>query len=134
MEMVCEFESGARAYLSFHPVSGVLVERAVVHAPNHSFFLNLPVEHSLDEPGALQHYEAGELQTDEPDAAHADESDTGSACAPKVCIAGGFYDENARFFDDIKAGRRPVGDLRSALQSVEIADCMRKRLSNYTKL
>jgi len=55
----------------------------------------------------------------------------------KVCdaecmyIASGFYGENEAFFDDLRAARRPAGDIKSGLQSVEIADCIRHRLPEY---
>ena len=51
----------------------------------------------------------------------------------ELSTAGGFYYENFCFFEDIKAGRKPAGDLRSALQSVEIADCIRNRTLEYSK-
>lgn len=126
VEMICTFESGARAYLSFCPVSGVLLERATVHARDESFFLDLAVENAVDYPGRLVQYRAGRKVLEQPGEATAD--------AAQVFVTGGFYDENAAFFQDIRAGKRPVGDLRSALQAVEIADCMRKRQAEYSKL
>jgi len=45
--------------------------------------------------------------------------------------AGGFYAEDASFFDDLRHGRRPVCDLRSARQSVEVMQCMRERKHEY---
>jgi hypothetical protein len=51
--------------------------------------------------------------------------------ARDLYMASGFYGENASFFDDLRAGRRPCGDIRSGLQSVEIADCLRQRCPEY---
>lgn len=39
--------------------------------------------------------------------------------------------ENASFFDNIIAGIKPVHDLTTALQSVEVAECIRSRRSEY---
>lgn len=124
-EMICTFESGTRAYLNFFPVSGVLLERATVHAFGQSFFLDLAVENAIDYPGRLLQYRSGRKELELSGEAMAD--------AAQVFVTGGFYDENAAFFEAIRAGRRPAGDLRSALQSVEIADCMRKRQAEYQK-
>jgi predicted dehydrogenase len=46
-------------------------------------------------------------------------------------VSNGFYGENAHFFDCIRAGIRPTGDIASGLQAVEIAECIRKRKSSY---
>ncbi len=44
-----------------------------------------------------------------------------------VFETGGFYDQAASFVADLRAGRRPADDLDSALQAVEIAECLRRR-------
>ncbi len=124
-EMICTFESGTRAYLNFCPVSGVLLERATVHAHDQTFFLDLAVENAIDYPGRLLQYRAGREVTERLGEALVE--------AEPVFVTGGFYEENAAFFEDIRVGRRPAGDLRTALQSVEIADCMRNRQAEYTK-
>jgi hypothetical protein len=49
----------------------------------------------------------------------------------EIFVLEGFYGENASFFDDIRAGRRPVDDLRSTRQSVEVAEHIRARSSEY---
>ena len=38
---------------------------------------------------------------------------------------------NTHFFDRVRAGLRPADDIKSGLQSVEIADCIRKRKESY---
>ena len=45
----------------------------------------------------------------------------------------GFYDENRLFFELIRSGAEPFCDLESAVQSVEIADCLRQRKEKYIK-
>lgn len=119
----CTFASGATAQLSFCPVSGVIVERAVINAWGHTWFMNLPVWNANDFPGSLVHYQQGRLTSEYP----GDQAGSGL----EMFITNGFYRENEAFFDDIRAGRRPAGDLRSALQSVEIADCIRLRKLEY---
>lgn len=123
--MDCEFESGAAAQLSFCPISGVVVERAVVNAFNHTWLMNLPIWNAADFPGSLVHYEKGRLAEDI----------SGREITPEqdLYITNGFYSENESFFNDIKAGRKPAGDLRSVLQSVEVADSIRKRKTEYAK-
>ena len=46
-------------------------------------------------------------------------------------VSNGFYEENAHFFDCIRKGVRPEGDIASGLQAVEIAQCIRNRAISY---
>jgi predicted dehydrogenase len=121
--MDCEFASGATAHLDFCPVSGVVVERATVYLHDRTFFLNLPMWGGFDAPGRLQYLQRGQLELD---VTALDVSD-----GPEPYIVMGFYAENASFFDDIRNGRRPAGDLRDARQSVAIAQCIRERRTEY---
>jgi predicted dehydrogenase len=123
--MDCEFESGATAHLNFCPNTGVLIERATVNLLDHTFMLNVPIWAAYDTPGRLLHLHRGETV--------ADIAGDSICDASQNFIAGGFYNENASFFDDLLADRRPVGDIASGLQSVEIADCIRLRLPEYVK-
>ena len=119
----CEMASGASAHINFCPVTGVLIERATVSLLDHTYFLNIPIWQAFDSPGRLQHLERGSL---------VEEVDGGTLeGAAEMYVASGFYGENASFFDDLRAGRRPAGDIRSGLQSVEIADCLRQRCPEY---
>jgi predicted dehydrogenase len=121
--MDCEMASGATAHLNFCPVTGVIVERATVSLFDHTYFLSIPIWQAFDSPGRLQHLVRGEL---------AEDLDGGTLeGAQEMYIASGFYGENASFLDDLRAGRRPEGDIRSGLQSVEIADAIRQRLPEY---
>ncbi len=120
----CTFTSGATGQLNFYPVSGVVMERATVHAYNNTFFLNLPIWNAFDTPGKLQHVKKGKVVFEI----------TGqevSSCDEEY-VLNGFYGENASFFDDIKAGRRPEGSLETSRQSVEVADFIRERKTEYT--
>lgn len=119
----CDLDSGATVQINFCPVTGVIIERATVSLFDHTYFLNLPIWEAYDSPGRLQHLARGERVED---------LDGGTLeGADEMYIASGFYGENASFFDDLRAGRRPSGDLRSGLQAVEIADCLRQRLPEY---
>ena len=119
----CEFASGATAILSFCPVAGVVVERATVHLQDHTFFLDVPIWGAYDSPGRLRHLEKGEVRLD---VTGNDISD-----GPEWYELSGFYGENAAFFEDLRAGRRPAGDLQSGRQSVAVAQCIRERRLEY---
>jgi myo-inositol 2-dehydrogenase / D-chiro-inositol 1-dehydrogenase len=122
--MECTFASGTTAYISFCPVAGVIIERAAVNSYNHTFFLNLPVWEAMDSPGRLTHMAGGKIQLD----VTGDDISDGS----EMFETNGFYGENAAFFDALRNGLRPSGDIASGLQSVEIADYIRKRISIYS--
>lgn len=119
----CEMASGAMAYLDFCPVTGVLIERATINAYDQTWFLEIPLWGAFDAPGRLRCVTQGTV-TEEVDGGLLEG-------AEQMHIASGFYDENASFFDDLRAGRRPQGDIRSGLQSVEIAACLRSRRAEY---
>ncbi len=121
--MDCLLTSGATAHLNFCPVSGVVVERASVYTVDHTFFLNIPIWNGFDTPGKLLHLEKGVVLTDV-DGITLSGSD-------EDYVLSGFYAENASFLDDVRAGCRPVGDLASARQSVEVAQCIRDRAPEY---
>ena len=121
--MDCEFSSGATASLSFVPCAGVGVERGVVHAGDSTFFLDVPLWGAADGAGRLRHYRAGSLARDI--------GGTDLADGQTDFELMGFYAENASFFDDLRAGRRPTADLRSARQSVAVAEHMRLGRAEY---
>ena len=121
--MNCIFTSGATAQLSFCPVAGVTIERAVANIHEHTYFLNIPVWGGLDSPGRLLHIEKDKVSFDI--------SGLDICTSQEIYETNGFYDENVSFFNDIRAGKKPINDVKSALQSVEIADFIRKRKSEY---
>jgi myo-inositol 2-dehydrogenase/D-chiro-inositol 1-dehydrogenase len=126
IHMDCEFESGATARLDFLPVSGMNSERLEVNVHNHTFSLQLPVGDYLDFPGKLLHIENNEVKLEL--------NGLDIAGSAELFVLSGFYHENELFFEDIRNGRKPAGDIASGLQSVEIADCIRKRASKYISL
>ena len=111
--------SGATAHLAFCPTAGAVVERAAVHASGQTFFLRIPMWGPLDAPGHLQHVDRGEVV--------ADLAGDQLGGASDVCVLGGFYGEYEAFLGDLAAGRTPSPSLRESRQSVEIAECLRRR-------
>jgi predicted dehydrogenase len=111
--------SGATAHLAFCPTAGAVVERATVHAGGHTFFLRIPMWGPLDSPGHLQHVDRGQVV--------ADLAGDRLGGAADACVLGGFYGEYEAFLADLAAGRTPSPSLRESRQSVEIAECLRRR-------
>ena len=120
--MDCTFASGTTAHLNFCPVCGVTTEQARIHAHDNSFFANLPA--GIDAPGSIKHYHEGRLVR---------EIKTSDVCdGDQLFEISGFYGENASFFDDVRNGRSPAGDLRSARQAVELSECIRLRKKQFS--
>ena len=111
--------SGATAHLAFCPTAGAVVERATVHAGGQTFFLRIPMWGPLDKPGTLQHVDRGEVM--------ADLAGDELGGASDACVLGGFLGEYEAFLGDVAAGRAPSPSLRESRQSVEIAECLRRR-------
>jgi predicted dehydrogenase len=124
--MDCCFESGATAQLSFCPVTGAAFEHITVNTLGKTYILKMPILGTEDFPGSLTVYEENRqsLRIDGKEFSGTDE----------MFVLSGFYDENASFFDAIKSGARPSGNVASSLQSVEIADCIRKRKGSWKTL
>jgi len=116
--------SGTVVHLDFLPMSGVVTERLEINTHKGIFWLELPVwTGSHDMPGRLTH-----LQNS--DVIFSVTGDELSGSADEYML-NGFYHENKCFFDDIRNGVKPEGDIKSGLQAVEIADCINNRSSVY---
>ena len=115
--------SGATAHLAFSPVAGVLVERASAHVHGHSLFLHVPMWSGVDSPGRLWHYSGGRLAAEL----------AGDAVGDGTALfeLGGFYRETVAFLDAVVGGHAPSPSLREARQSVEIAERIRQRATEY---
>ena len=111
--------SGATAHLAFCPVAGVVVERATVHAFGHTFTLQVPMWGAVDSPGRLQHFAQGALAF----------ACSGGDGAPFEL--GGFHAEYEAFLGDLALGRTPTPSLRESRQSVEVAEQIRHRKSEF---
>lgn len=119
----CMFANGMAGRLDFCPMGGVLFERATVHADDHTFLLDLPVWNSVDGQGRVRHIHRGTVVEDVGGEDLAD--------GVEGFVANGFYAENEAFFEDIRHGRRPAGDVASARQSVAVMQCLRERRGHY---
>jgi myo-inositol 2-dehydrogenase / D-chiro-inositol 1-dehydrogenase len=119
----CLMVSGTITRLNFLPATGAVTERLTLYLRDDTFFLNLPVPGGLDFPGRLLHLRHARVVSDlsGPEIANSDED----------YILNGFYAEDASFFDALRNGDRPTGDLRESRQSVEIAQSIRERKQGY---
>jgi len=117
--------SGASALLSFCPVEGLIMERVSVALHNATYFAELPVWHSIDRPGRIRRFEGGrEKQEIRGDSLGLDDD---------MSMSNGFYQEHESFLLALAIGRKPEGEVATALQSVDIADCIRKRCKEYRR-
>lgn len=114
---------GATAHLAFCPVAGVVIERAVVHACDHTLFLEIPMWNAFDAPGRLVHVLGGTVIEE----LHGPREGDGAA----PFELGGFYDQYVAFLDALAEGRAPAPALAETRQSVEIAEAMRARRSEF---
>jgi myo-inositol 2-dehydrogenase/D-chiro-inositol 1-dehydrogenase len=113
--------SGAFVKLSFHPATGMDIERATVYCADQTYVL--ACGNGMDAPGWLQVYRDNRL-IEVVDGAQL----AGSA---ENYLLNGFYAEDAAFFDALQAGERPRHDLHSARQSVAIMQAMRERVDLF---
>ncbi len=124
-----DFENGIKALLHFNPVSGKLVESITVHAHNEMFELRIPMSGQDENGGTLLHYVKGQLVGQW----FGKEEGDGTEWFETF----GMYNENASFVEDLiknNEARLAAGSLETALQSVEVADCVRQRKKQYNKI
>ena len=121
----CDFENGTKGFISLVPQGGAVVERITVNTANESYFVELPFWNNLDVPGRIRGIKLNETFLD--------------ICGEELAPTGemfeemGFYEENRSFFELIRSGVKPYSDLKSGLQSMEIAECLEKRIPVYEK-
>ena len=116
--------SGTVVHMDFLPMSGVVTERLEVNTHKGLFRLELPVwAYGHDMPGRITQIVNNEITF----------TMTGSELTGSTdeVMLNGFYHENESFFNDIRNGRKPPGDIISGLQSVEVADCINHRRTRY---
>ena len=119
-----EFENSVHGSIHFLPCSGCGVERIHVSCVDYSFFAELPIfsgNDGVDRPGRLVCTKENTIYR------------TVIGDKDTLFESNGFYEENASFFDLIQSGVSPSSDVATGIQSVEIADCLRKRKPGYSK-
>ena len=121
----CEFENGVIGQITLVPMGGAVSERITVNTLSESYFVELPFWNNLDVPGRLRMVKAKELSED---ILGDSLIDTG-----EMFEESGFYEENRSFFELIRSGATPTCDLYTGIQSVEIANLIRERKTEYVK-
>lgn len=125
MFMTCTFENGVVGQITLVPIGGAVTERITVNTLNSTYFVELPVWDNCDSPGRLRCYRQVELVADICGADLVDDV--------KMYLESGFYDENRLYFEKLRASDEVFSDLESAIQSVEISNCLRERKATYVK-
>ena len=123
INLECCFRDGQQGRITFAAATGMMAERCTMHSTNEMIYAAIPyhgIAAALSGDGELTALRRGEILHREI------YSETEG-----FFVENGFYGENAHFFDCVRAGIRPVDDIASGLQSVEIADCIRKRKECY---
>ncbi len=119
------FENGGHFQISLVPTGGALTERLTVNTVGRTYFVELPMWENIDVPGKLMEvYDNNKCET------ISGETLTDST---EMFEVSGFYDENRLFFEHLRNSKERVNDLQSAIQSVEIEDCIRQCKTSYTK-
>lgn len=121
----CFFENGIYGQIHFCPCTGAVADRVAVNALDRSFFVETPIWNGCDVPGRLREIYRGETVCD----LSGDELGWGE----ELYATNGFFQESRTFFDHVREGAMCRVDIGSALQSVEIAQCIRDRRPLYQK-
>lgn len=116
-------QNGARVQLTLVPVGGAIIERISVNTDKATYFVELPFWNNSDCPGRLRRMEAKCITHDISGETLVDET--------VMFEESGFYEENRGFFEFLRSGQQRKNDLSSGIQSVEIADYIRKRKPLY---
>lgn len=119
----CTFDNGVMARLNFCPCTGVEVDRVCVNSRNHTFLVKTPIWNGFDTPGEFIHVDSGHVV----ERMSGDDLD----CGAEMFVTNGFYDENAAFFENVRAGRPGTDTIASALQAVEIAEAIKNRKTEW---
>ena len=117
-------ESGAVAQLSLVAMGGTVAERISVNTDMATYFVELPFWSNPDSPGKLTRL-VGNTVTSTILGDNLIDS-------TEMFLESGFYEENRSFFEAVKQGDK-TEDVSSGLQSVELADFIRKRKTQYIK-
>ena len=121
----CELEKNIHAHIDLVPMGGAQFERISLNTINHTYFVNLPIQGCFDRPGELVHFKQKQF---------IEKIDGASLVDSEEYFEGaGFYNENRLFFEHIRNNDEIICDLATAIQSVELEDCVRKSIKKYEK-
>ena len=118
-----ELENGAVVQISLVPMGGSVAERISVNTEKATYFVELPFWKNCDSPGTLTRVEGAEITHKISGESLVDSTE--------MFEESGFYEENRSFFEHLRSGDDVINDIQSGIQSVEIADCIRKRIREY---
>lgn len=118
-----KLQNNAVVSLCLVPMGGTIAERISVNTDKATYFVELPFWNNADSPGKLTRID-GNLVT------HCISGDN-LVDSEEMFETSGFYEENRGFFQLIRSSVEPFRDLKSGIQSVEIADMIRNRNPYY---
>ena len=116
-------QNGSLIQLALVPAGGAIIERASVNTGEAAYFAEFPIGNSADVPGCIRRI-TPKGETDRIDGSELPDG-------TRLFELSGFYEEDRVFLDHIRDSGEVRNDLLSALQSVEMADCIRHRLTVY---
>jgi len=121
--MDCIMTSGVHTQLSFCPVAGIVIERAMVNAKDNTWIANIPIwGYGFDQPGELTHIRDNKTVKKI--------SGTELCEINEVQFTNGFYYEVKEFLDNVKKGKQSTIGFKESLNTNLIKDCI---TSNATK-
>ena len=118
-----ELDSGAVVQISLVPMGGSVAERISVNTDKATYFVELPFWKNCDSPGTLTRVEGTEITHKISGGSLVDSTE--------MFEESGFYEENRSFFEHLRSKNNVENDMQSGIQSVEIADCIRRRIREY---
>ena len=121
--MHCTFESGSTAQLCFCPLGGINTEQMTINVLDNTFILDM----GYYTKGTLKQYTNNTTVV-------LDIKGEDLFTSDRVYDYSGYYHENEDFFNDIRDGRKPKGDIKSSIQSMEVTCCIADRKASYDKL
>ncbi len=113
-------QSGVTAHVACCPVAGAVIERAELHARDHTLLVEIPMWGGYDTPGRLVHLERATVL-----------EDVRGPVGGDPVVLGGFYGEYEAFFESLAAGHPPRPSLDEVRQSVEVAEAVRARREEW---
>jgi myo-inositol 2-dehydrogenase / D-chiro-inositol 1-dehydrogenase len=121
--LVGELAGGLPAVLNFFPVSGEALECYTVFALDNLLCASIAMGPAG--PGHFHHAQAG--------CSPRDVSGVDLSQRQESYFLGGFYDEDAAFFDAVQSGGQSSPTLAECRQSIEIMQCLRQRVAEFRR-